>query len=106
VKTNTKILLHLSAIFIETVGTFFVFLDTVRLDARSPVNGITLGDPVGYGSWYYHFGIEGFILLFLGIIFQTVLIFFHDAELENIERRIERIEQSKEHPPESSKGEK
>jgi hypothetical protein len=85
VKTSTKLKSHIVSIFVEFFGTLFVWLDTKRLDARAPTSGFTLGDPHGFGSL-------GFLLIFCGIIVQAFLIFFHDAELENIDKRIKDLE--------------
>jgi hypothetical protein len=99
---------HIIAIFIEALGTLFVFLDALRLDARSPANGFGLGDLPGYQHWYYHRGIMGFLFLFAGILSQLVLVFLQSAELENIEKRLRAVEQAiaaKEPPKDSSQGE-
>jgi hypothetical protein len=101
VKTKSKLILHFITLIIEAVGTFLVFLETMRLNARAPVDALgTIGDPLQYRYWWYHCGVCGFSFLLAGIIFQAILIFSRDYELENIERRIKRLEtvvQSKEH---------
>jgi hypothetical protein len=63
-------MLRWATIVIEVLGTFFVWLDTVRLNARNPPHAITLGDPPGYSAWYFHSGLLGFSLLLLGILLQ------------------------------------
>ncbi len=68
-------LLRFAPIVLEFFGTLLVWLDTVRLHARNPPHGITLGDPPGYSAWYYHKGLLGFSLLFLGILLQGVCLF-------------------------------
>jgi hypothetical protein len=65
-------ILHWAALLIEALGTLFVWLDTVRLNARNPPHGITLGDPAGFTSWYYHGALLGFALLFVGILLQGI----------------------------------
>jgi hypothetical protein len=65
-------LLRFAPIVVEFFGTLFVWLDTVRLNARNPPNGVTLGDPPEYRAWYYHQGLYGFGLLFIGILLQGV----------------------------------
>jgi hypothetical protein len=67
--------LRWGTILLESLGTLFVWLDTMRLHARNPPHGITLGDPPGYSAWYYHKGLLGFSLLLLGILLQGVCLF-------------------------------
>ena len=67
-----KLALHWLALLIETLGTLLVWLDTVRLNARNPAEGITLGDPPGYAHWWYHCSFAGFSLLLLGILVAGV----------------------------------
>jgi hypothetical protein len=92
VKTSTTLKWHIFSILVEAIGTLFVWLDTARLDARSPDTGFTLGDPRGYHAWWYHCGLWGFGFLFLGILLQAALIFSRDAELESIDKRIKDLE--------------
>jgi hypothetical protein len=66
------ILLRLAPIVLEFFGTLLVWLDTVRLNARNPPHAFTIGDPPGYTAWYYHKGMHGFALLFIGILLQGV----------------------------------
>ena len=67
-----RLLCHGVALFIEAVGTLFIYLDTCRLNARLPSEPLgvlaTFGDPVPYRAWYYHRASLGFALLFIGII--------------------------------------
>jgi hypothetical protein len=65
-------LLRLAPILCEFFGTLFVWLDAVRLNARNPRDGVTLGDPPKYKAWYYHMGLYGFALLLVGILLQCV----------------------------------
>lgn len=83
-KTKTgRIAIHTGALLIETVGTWFIFMDAKRMDARNPVNAITMGDPMEYRHWYYHFGLWGFRLLFAGIILAGfVLLLEHRAHVK------------------------
>jgi hypothetical protein len=66
-------LLGLAPIVLQVLGTLLVWLDMVRLNARNPSDGFTLGDPPGYKAWYYHSGLYGFTLLLIGIVLQGVL---------------------------------
>jgi len=68
--------LQFAIILLQFFGTLFVWLETLRMNARNPPNGITLGDPPGYSAWYYHKGLIGFSLLFLGILLQGVSLYF------------------------------
>ncbi len=68
-------LLRFSPIVLEFFGTLFVWLDTVRLNARNPPSGFVIGDPPKYKAWYYHLGLYGFALLFIGILLQGVYLF-------------------------------
>lgn len=67
--------LRFAPIVLEFFGTLFVWLDTVRLNARNPPHGFTIGDPPKYKGWYYHLGLYGFTLLFIGILLQGVYLF-------------------------------
>jgi hypothetical protein len=68
-------LLRWAILFVEFFGTLLVWLDTVRLNARNPPGGVTLGDPAKYKARYYHMGLHGFALLFIGILLQGVYLF-------------------------------
>lgn len=68
-------LLRLAPIILEFFGTLLVWLDTVRISARLPRVGFSLGDPDKYKAWYYHAGLYGFGLLFIGILLQGVYLF-------------------------------
>jgi hypothetical protein len=52
-----------------------IWLDTVRISARMPREGFSLGDPIKYRAWYYRLGLPGFALLFIGILLQCVYLF-------------------------------
>ena len=67
--------LRWATIVLEVLGTLFIWLDTVRLNARNPPHGFMIGDAPGYGAWYFHSGVLGFSLLFLGILLQGVCLF-------------------------------
>jgi Na+-transporting methylmalonyl-CoA/oxaloacetate decarboxylase gamma subunit len=72
-----RLFCHAIALFIEAVGTLFIFLDTKRLNARFPSEpGVigTVGDPLGYRVWYYHCAELGFTLLFLGILIAAFVL--------------------------------
>jgi hypothetical protein len=68
-------MLRWATIVLEALGTLFVWLDTVRLNARNPPHGFGIGDPPGYSAWYFRSGVLGFSLLFLGILLQGVCLF-------------------------------
>ena len=72
---KTRVLLHAVALGIETVGTFFIFLDTLRLNARTPPDAVAIRDPAGYAAWYFHCAIFGFAMLFLGILIAGFCLF-------------------------------
>jgi len=36
---------------------------------------LVVGDPDKYKAWYYHLGLYGFTLLFIGILLQCVYLF-------------------------------
>jgi hypothetical protein len=65
----------------ETLGTILVWLDAVRLNARNPARGVTLGDPPGYEFWWYHSSFVGFSLLLLGILIAAVSLFLEHKDL-------------------------
>jgi hypothetical protein len=58
-------------LLIEAIGTMFVFLDTLRINAQLHAAGFTSygGEPPSpYAAWYYHTPVLGFGLLFFGIL--------------------------------------
>lgn len=65
---KTRVKLHFCALVVEALGTVFIFLDTLRLNARTPPDAFTIGDPVEYRAWFYHSAVLGFGLLFFGIL--------------------------------------
>jgi hypothetical protein len=67
--------LQFASIIVQFFGTLFAWLDTVRLNARNPSEGFMFGDPPGYSAWYFHSGVLGFSLLFVGILLQGVCLF-------------------------------
>jgi hypothetical protein len=75
------------ALFMEALGTIFVWLDTVRLNARNPPAGITLGDPPGYSSWYFHSALFGFAILFLGILITGLALLLEHMEISRRSHR-------------------
>jgi hypothetical protein len=70
------VMLQFVAIVVQFFGTLFVWLDTVRLHSRNPLHGFTIGEQPGYDAWYYHSGLLGFSLLFVGILLQGVCLLF------------------------------
>ncbi len=95
VKSSVKLKLHVVSIFIELIGTVFVFLDAIRLNSRTPPDALgTFGDPLNYRHWWYHASIFGFLFLLLGIVLQSVVIFYEAYDDRKLEKRVEEIEES------------
>ena len=71
--------LRIVIIFLEFLGTILIWLDTVRINARTSSREYGLGNPLGdvgkYKHWYYRQGLPGFGLLFTGILLQAVYLF-------------------------------
>ena len=65
-------ILRWATMVLEALGTLFIWLDTVRLNARNPPDGFVIGDRPGYRAWYFHSGVLGFSLLLLEILLQGV----------------------------------
>jgi hypothetical protein len=73
---------HTAALIIESVGTAFILLDTLRLNARTPPDALfTVGDPILFRHWYYHHAELGFFLLFLGILSQGYVLWCEHGAL-------------------------
>ena len=71
--------LHSAALVIEAIGTMFIFLDTVRMNAQLHAAGFVSyegGPPPGYEGWIYHSAPLGFALLFLGILLAGFVLWF------------------------------
>ena len=68
-------MLRWATILLEALGTLLIWLDTARLNARNPRDGFMFGEPEKYKAWYYHLGLYGFALLFIGILLQGVYLF-------------------------------
>ncbi len=59
--------LNLAGWLCQMIGTLFLFLDSVRIGVRLPREGVTLGDPPEFATWYYHMAPSiGFFLLLTG----------------------------------------
>jgi hypothetical protein len=71
--------LRITIIFLEFLGTILIWLDTVRINARTSSREYGLGNPLGdlgkYKRRYYRQGLPGFGLLFAGILLQAVYLF-------------------------------
>jgi hypothetical protein len=70
-----RLFCHAVALLIETIGTVFILLDTVRMDAyihrfQEYPGGIL----VQYEGWYYHSARLGFSMLFVGILFAAFVL--------------------------------
>lgn len=88
---KTKTALHTVALASETVGTMFIFLDTLRVEAQLHAAGFASygGEPPpSYQHWYYGQAILGFGLLLFGILFQGYLIYFEHRELQRASEAI------------------
>ena len=74
---------HTVALVIETIGTFFIFLDTVRLNSMVGILGYTSfnGEPEKFHAWYYHSAPFGFLLLLVGILLSGVCLWLEHASL-------------------------
>jgi len=70
--SSVRIFLHWLALFCEGLGALAVWLDAMRLDARMPKNGFTLGDPPGWEAWWWHAGLYGAGLVLGGIVLQGI----------------------------------
>ena len=52
---------------LQFVGTLWLWIDSLHVSARLPSEGMTLGDPIEYRTWYYHWASPiGFGLLMIG----------------------------------------
>jgi hypothetical protein len=81
---SKKLLLHKTALLIEVVGTAFIFLDSVRMNAqlRAVDASYAGGPPPGYQAWYFDSGPLGFALLFAGMIFAGFVLYLEHKELK------------------------
>jgi hypothetical protein len=82
VNQNRRLAIHLGAIFSEILGTFFIFLDCVRLNHMVRILGYTSfdGEPEQFKRWYYHAFLAGFALLLTGIVLQSIALFLEHLE--------------------------
>ena|SRR6266581_9658887 len=90
-----RLVLHAGALGIEALGTVFIFLDVVRLNARFPPRALgTIGDPLQYRVWYYHASVPRLALLFLGIFITAIVLWLeykslpHPVAHSTVKRRI------------------
>ncbi len=65
-----RIFCHAVALIIEAIGTVFIFLDTIRMDAQLHAVDASYEReaPPAYQHWYYHHASLGFGFLFLGML--------------------------------------
>ena len=78
-----RLVIHAFALFVEALGTFFIWLDTARINARLPQGGIMFGDAKGYEAWYHHSALLGFSLLGSGILLAGVCLWIeHRAHIK------------------------
>jgi hypothetical protein len=62
---------------LQFVGTLWLWIDSLHVSARLPSEGMTLGDPIEYRTWYYHWASPiGFGLLMIGFGFCGVALWF------------------------------
>ena len=71
-------LLNLVALLFSALGSLFVFLESMRISARMPKSGFTIGDPKGWEAWYWHWGLYGGGLVLLSIVIQGVALAMED----------------------------
>lgn len=93
-KSHRPLRWHVAAITVETTGTFFIFMETLRLNAIATDQGISLGTPKGYEGLIYHLGLLGFSFLFGGLIVQLAIIFYDDVHHATIDGRLKTVERS------------
>ena len=66
-----RIFCHSVALIVEAIGTVFILLDTVRMNAEIHIAGSIGYDrqpPMFYRHWYYNAPVLGFSLLFFGML--------------------------------------
>ena len=72
---SLRLFWHKIALGFECVGTLFIFLDSMRISARTaPDAAFTVGDPLKFRHWFFHCAALGFGLLFLGILVSAFVI--------------------------------
>ncbi|MGD0253139.1 MAG: hypothetical protein ABSC01_10640 [Verrucomicrobiota bacterium] len=79
-----RVVCHSVALVIEFIGTVFIFLDALRLDAqlRSADTFAYDGNPpIAYRHWYYQSAELGFALLLLGILAQGYLLWIENGAI-------------------------
>jgi hypothetical protein len=77
----TRLLVHAGALFVEAVGTLFLYFDIKRLNSRAPANALgSFGDSVEYQRWYYHAATFGFALVFGGILLAGVCLWLEHRD--------------------------
>ena len=91
-KSHRMLRCHFVAISIEAIGTFFIFLESFRLNEIATDKGVSLGTPKGYEGIIYHLGVPGFAFLFVGLMAQFLIIFSEHANIELIHDRIGTVE--------------
>ena len=81
-----RLFCHAIALLIETVGTVFILLDTVRMDAYIHLFSVYPGGEIAeYQHWYYHSARLGFAMLFLGILFAAFVLWLeHLANVQSL----------------------
>lgn len=75
---------HSVALCIEAVGTYFIFMDTVRMDRQLHAAGFASYEgnaPFGYSGWVYHQASLGFGLLFLGMLAAAFVLWLEHRAL-------------------------
>ena len=57
----------------QILGTLFLLLDSIRVGARLPAEGMTLGDSPALAKWHYQWAsAAGFTLLFFGFVLTGI----------------------------------
>jgi hypothetical protein len=82
---------HSVALVIEAIGTFFIFMDAVRMNAQLHAAGTVDyagGAPPGYTSWIYHQATLGFLLLFLGMLAAGFVLWLEHRALNHARAQV------------------
>jgi hypothetical protein len=72
-KENRIFFVNAIGTILQFIGTLWLWIDSLHVSARLPSEGMTLGDPIEYRTWYYHWASPiGFGLLMIGFDFCGV----------------------------------
>jgi hypothetical protein len=82
-----RLAIHATALLFEAVGTCFILLDTVRLNALVRILGVAsfAGEPERFRAWYYHSAVFGFVMLFAGMVLAAFVLWIeHLAHVRSL----------------------